>query len=297
MVRVFAGYASSPHRCLHRRKPPRRSLQVRCLHEPTLRGARDEGAGMILATAHTGGQQSRRGFAPGEAPRLGAPPGGDAPGSAVPGSRPCKRRRARRARQRPLGVRRRRPPGGAGPARSPAAAGRMAMQMDRVPPGMRPPCRALRRALRRARGLAPARRGERRAPLVPVFTRRLKLHELRRPRGSSPCPPAAAGPPPETSLTPPPPPFSGAVEDVRARKPDAVGSTSSSNKRSHAWPVFLVGLPALQGELEKYAEALRSGRAAPGRRRRAPGRARAAPLAPIGAALVRLQRGAPQGGR
>lgn len=57
VAHVFTNYASSLTDAFiagSRRGEP---LHVRCLDEPTLRSALDEGRGMILATAHTGGWQ------------------------------------------------------------------------------------------------------------------------------------------------------------------------------------------------------------------------------------------------
>ena len=57
VARVFANYASSLTDAFVAGSPRGDPLRVHCLDEPTLRRARDEGRGMILATAHTGGWQ------------------------------------------------------------------------------------------------------------------------------------------------------------------------------------------------------------------------------------------------
>jgi KDO2-lipid IV(A) lauroyltransferase len=57
VARVFASYASSLTDAFIAGSSRGDPLRVRCLDEPTLRRARDDGRGMILATAHTGGWQ------------------------------------------------------------------------------------------------------------------------------------------------------------------------------------------------------------------------------------------------
>jgi lauroyl/myristoyl acyltransferase len=57
VARVFANYASSLTDAFIAGSDRGDPLHVRCLDEPTLRRVRDEGRGMILATAHTGGWQ------------------------------------------------------------------------------------------------------------------------------------------------------------------------------------------------------------------------------------------------
>jgi KDO2-lipid IV(A) lauroyltransferase len=57
VARVFSTYASSLTDALVAGSDRGDPLRVRCLDEHTLRAARDEGHGVILATAHTGGWQ------------------------------------------------------------------------------------------------------------------------------------------------------------------------------------------------------------------------------------------------
>jgi phosphatidylinositol dimannoside acyltransferase len=57
VARVFTNYASSLTDAFVAGSERGDPLSVRCLDEPTLRAVRDEGRGMILATAHTGGWQ------------------------------------------------------------------------------------------------------------------------------------------------------------------------------------------------------------------------------------------------
>jgi KDO2-lipid IV(A) lauroyltransferase len=57
VARVFAAYASSLTDALVAGSDRGDPLRVHCHDEPTLRAARDEGKGVILATAHTGGWQ------------------------------------------------------------------------------------------------------------------------------------------------------------------------------------------------------------------------------------------------
>jgi phosphatidylinositol dimannoside acyltransferase len=55
VARLFAAYASSLTDAFVTGSDRGDELQVRCLDEPTLRRTQDEGRGMILATAHTSG--------------------------------------------------------------------------------------------------------------------------------------------------------------------------------------------------------------------------------------------------
>jgi KDO2-lipid IV(A) lauroyltransferase len=57
VARVFTNYASSLTDAFVAGSSRGAPLHVRCLDEPTLRRASDEGRGLILATAHTGGWQ------------------------------------------------------------------------------------------------------------------------------------------------------------------------------------------------------------------------------------------------
>jgi lauroyl/myristoyl acyltransferase len=57
VARVFANYASSLTDAFIAGSDRGDPLHVRCLDEPTLKRTRDEGKGIILATAHTGGWQ------------------------------------------------------------------------------------------------------------------------------------------------------------------------------------------------------------------------------------------------
>ena len=175
--------------------------QVRCLDEPTLRAARDEGRGIILATAHTGGWQvAGRAFE-----RLL-----DAEMLIVMrrerdrGRRRCKRRRG--ARGRALRLRGRRPARGARRPRSPSPARRRG-DAGGPPPARhaRPPGRAVRRAVSCARG-ASAPRGCERGPHGRPFSRAASATwtTTSRWRRPSACPAAPRRP----TSTPRPPRFS-----------------------------------------------------------------------------------------